>query len=413
MIEELREEVLKRLDISREVKDEEILECIDEVITKKSREEYLSLSVRRQLRKNIFDSLRRLDILQELLDDTEITEVMVNGYQDIFVERKGEMERVALQFASKERLADIIQQIASKVNRRVNEASPIVDARLEDGSRVNIVLDPVAMNGPIVTIRKFFKEAITMKHLVEWQTITQETADMLKEMVIAGYNIFICGGTGSGKTTFLNAMSNFIPSKERIITIEDSAELQIAGVENLVRMETRNATTEGVEEIRIRDLIKASLRMYPKRIILGEVRGEEAFDLLQAMGTGHDGSMSTGHGNSCKDMLQRLETMVLMGIEMPILAIRGQIVSGIDILIHLGRLRDKSRKVLEVAEVLPLEDGEYRINVLYSFQERGEEKGKVIGELVGSRGRLKQIQKLKNAGIYWEEWGADENKEGK
>ena len=413
MIEELREEVLKRLDISREVKDEEILEYIDEVITKKSREEYLSLSVRRQLRKNIFDSLRRLDILQELLDDTEITEIMVNGYQDIFVERKGEMERVALQFASKERLADIIQQIASKVNRRVNEASPIVDARLEDGSRVNIVLDPVAMNGPIVTIRKFFKEAITMKHLVEWQTITQETADMLKEMVIAGYNIFICGGTGSGKTTFLNAMSNFIPSKERIITIEDSAELQIAGVENLVRMETRNATTEGVEEIRIRDLIKASLRMYPKRIILGEVRGEEAFDLLQAMGTGHDGSMSTGHGNSCKDMLQRLETMVLMGIEMPILAIRGQIVSGIDILIHLGRLRDKSRKVLEVAEVLPLEDGEYRINVLYSFQERGEEKGKVIGELVGSRGRLKQIQKLKNAGIYWEEWGADENKEGK
>ena len=354
-----------------------------------------------------------MDILQELLDDTEITEIMVNGYQDIFVERKGEMERVALQFASKERLADIIQQIASKVNRRVNEASPIVDARLEDGSRVNIVLDPVAMNGPIVTIRKFFKEAITMKHLVEWQTITQETADMLKEMVIAGYNIFICGGTGSGKTTFLNAMSNFIPSKERIITIEDSAELQIARVENLVRMETRNATTEGVEEIRIRDLIKASLRMYPKRIILGEVRGEEAFDLLQAMGTGHDGSMSTGHGNSCKDMLQRLETMVLMGIEMPILAIRGQIVSGIDILIHLGRLRDKSRKVLEVAEVLPLEDGEYRINVLYSFQERGEEKGKVIGELVGSRGRLKQIQKLKNAGIYWEEWGADENKEGK
>ena len=236
---------------------------------------------------------------------------------------------------------------------------------------------------------------------------------MLKEMVIAGYNIFICGGTGSGKTTFLNAMSNFIPSKERIITIEDSAELQIAGVENLVRMETRNATTEGVEEIRIRDLIKASLRMYPKRIILGEVRGEEAFDLLQAMGTGHDGSMSTGHGNSCKDMLQRLETMVLMGIEMPILAIRGQIVSGIDILIHLGRLRDKSRKVLEVAEVLPLEDGEYRINVLYSFQERGEEKGKVIGELVGSRGRLKQIKKKKNAGIYWEEWGADENKEGK
>lgn len=236
---------------------------------------------------------------------------------------------------------------------------------------------------------------------------------MLREMVIAGYNIFICGGTGSGKTTFLNAMSNFIPSKERIITIEDSAELQIAGIENLVRMETRNATAEGAEEIRIRDLIKTSLRMYPKRIILGEVRGEEAFDLLQAMGTGHDGSMSTGHGNSCKDMLQRLETMVLMGIEMPILAIRGQIVSGIDILIHLGRLRDKSRRVLEVAEVLPLEKGEYRINVLYSFQERGEEKGRVIGELVGSRGRLRQIQKLKNAGIYWEEWGDDENKERK
>lgn len=408
MLEELREEVLRRLDISREVTDEEIWECIDEIITKKSREEYLALNRRSQLRKSIFASLRRLDILQELLDDDDITEIMVNGYQNIFVEKKGRMQKTLLEFSSKDRLADIIQQIAAKVNRRVNEASPIVDARLEDGSRVNIVLDPIAINGPIVTIRKFPKEAITMQHLIQWAAITQEAADMLREMVIAGYNIFICGGTGSGKTTFLNAMSNFIPPEERIITIEDSAELQIAGVENLVKMETRNATAEGVKEIRIRDLIKTSLRMYPNRIVLGEVRGEEAFDLLQAMGTGHDGSMSTGHGNNCKDMLQRLETMVLMGMDMPILAIRGQIVSAIDILVHLGKLRDKSRRVLEVAEVLPLENGEYKINTLYSFQERGEEKGKVLGELTGSRNRLKQIQKLKNAGIYWEEWDAKE-----
>ena len=402
MIEKIRKEVLNRLDQTRELTDKEIWSCIDEVIVQFSKTEYFPLSGRSQVRKGVFDSLRRLDILQELLEDDNITEIMVNGCKDIFVERQGNMEKLDKHFISQERLSDVIQLMVAKVNRRVNEASPIVDSRLEDGSRVNVVLNPVAINGPIVTIRKFPKNPITMDMLVAWEAISREAADMLKDMVAAGYNIVVCGGTGSGKTTFLNAMSDFIPKEERIITVEDSAELQIKGVSNLVKLETRNATTEGDHSISIRDLIRTSLRMRPDRIIVGEVRGEEAVDLLQSMNTGHDGAMSSGHSNSPLDMLRRLETMVLMGLDMPIQAIRGQITSAVDILIHLGRMRDKSRRVLEISEVLPLRNNNYQLNKIFWFEEIGQEEGRVIGKLSGGKERLKNKQKLVMAGINWE-----------
>lgn len=411
MIERIRGEVLNRLDQTRELTDGEILSCIDEVIVQYSKREYLPLSKRSQMRKGVFDSLRRLDVLQELLEDTEITEIMVNGCEDIFIERKGSIEKIDRRFVSRERLSDVIQLMVAKVNRRVNEASPIVDSRLEDGSRVNVVLNPVALNGPIVTIRKFPKEPVTMEMLIRWEAVSREAADMIRDMVAAGYNILVCGGTGSGKTTFLNAMSDFIPKEERIITIEDSAELQIKGVPNLVRMETRNATAEGEHSISIRDLIRTSLRMRPDRIIVGEVRGEEAVDLLQSMNTGHDGAMSSGHSNSSMDMLRRLETMVLMGMDMPIQAIRGQIASAVDILIHLGRLRDKSRRVLEIAEVLPLKEGDYQLNRIFWFEETGWKEGRVIGHLSGGKERLKNRQKLVMAGIQWEAAGAVEDGE--
>ncbi|MBP3543270.1 MAG: CpaF family protein, partial [Lachnospiraceae bacterium] len=368
MIEKVRREVLERLDQTRELADEEIWECIDEVIVWYSKKEHIALDKRSQMRKGVFDSLRRLDVLQELLENEEITEIMVNGCEDIFIEKKGCIEKLDRRFVSQERLSDVIQLMVAKVNRRVNEASPIVDSRLEDGSRVNVVLNPIAINGPIVTIRKFPKTPITMDMLIEWGAISEEAATMLRDMVEAGYNIMVCGGTGSGKTTFLNAMSDFIPKEERIITIEDSAELQIKGVPNLVRMETRNATADGEHSITIRDLIRSSLRMRPDRIIVGEVRGEETVDLLQSMNTGHDGAMSSGHSNSSMDMLHRLETMFLMGMDMPIQAIRGQIASAIDILIHLGRLRDKSRRVLEIAEVLPLTEAGYQLNRIFWFE---------------------------------------------
>lgn len=402
MIEKIRSEVLERLDQTRELTDEEIRDCIDEVIIKYSKSEYLPLPERSRMKKGVFDSLRRLDILQELLEDEDITEIMVNGCEDIFIERRGCLEKLNRHFVSAERLSDVIQLMVAKVNRRVNEASPIVDSRLEDGSRVNVVLNPVALNGPIVTVRKFPKHPVTMEMLIAWEAVSREAADMLKDMVRAGYNIVVCGGTGSGKTTFLNAMSDFIPKEERIITIEDSAELQIKGVPNLVRLETRNATVEGEHSISIRDLIRASLRMRPDRIIVGEVRGEEAVDLLQSMNTGHDGAMSSGHSNSAVDMLRRLETMVLMGLDMPIQAIRGQIVSAVDILIHLGRLRDKSRRVLEIAEVLPLEGGSYQTNSIYWFEETAQEEGRIIGHLSGGKERLQNRQKLAMAGIDWE-----------
>ncbi len=402
MIERIREEVLNRLDQTRELTDEEIWSCIDEVIIQFSKKEYFPLSRRSQIRKGVFDSLRRLDILQELLEDEEITEIMVNGCEDIFIEKKGCLEKTNRRFVSPERLSDVIQLMVAKVNRRVNEASPIVDSRLEDGSRVNVVLNPIAINGPVVTIRKFPGNPVTMDMLIAWKAISREAADMIKDLVAAGYNIMVCGGTGSGKTTFLNAMSDFIPKEERIITIEDSAELQIRGVLNLVRMETRNATAEGEHSISIRDLIRASLRMRPDRIIVGEVRGEEAVDLLQSMNTGHDGAMSSGHSNSSMDMLRRLETMVLMGMDMPIQAIRGQIASAIDILVHLGRLRDKSRRVLEITEVLPLKDDDYQLNQIFWFEETAQEEGKIIGNLSGSKKQLKNRQKLLMAGIDWE-----------
>lgn len=402
LVETLREEVLEGLDRGRELTDEEILKSIDMVLVRRCKEIHIPLSIRNQVRKGIFDSLRRLDVLQELLEDDEITEIMVNGYDRIFIEKNGSISRIHRHFPSKERLGDVIQLMVAKVNRRVNEASPIVDSRLEDGSRVNVVLSPIAINGPAVTIRKFPKNPITMEQLIRWQAVSKEAADMLRDLVIAGYNIFVCGGTGSGKTTFLNAMSEFIPKEERLITIEDSAELQIRGIDNLIRMETRNATAEGEHQVTIRDLIRTSLRMRPSRILIGEIRGKEAIDLLQAMNTGHDGTMSTGHANSALDMLSRLETMVLMGMDMPMQAVRGQIVSAIDIMVHLGRLRDKTRRVLEIVEMLPLKEEKYQLNTLYCFEETGEEEHGMTGKLTGDKSRLLNTGKLKKAGIHWE-----------
>lgn len=401
-METLRQQVLERLDHTREATDEEIYDCIDEVLIQESKKTYLPLKTRLQLRKSVFDSLRRMDVLQELLENSEITEIMVNGYETIFVEEQGQIRRLEAQFLSKERLCDVIQQIVARTNRRVNEASPIVDSRLEDGSRVSVVLDPIAINGPILTIRKFSDHPVTMQDLLEWNALNEEMAELFSDLVHAGYNIFVCGGTGSGKTTFLNAISNYI-KEERVITIEDSAELKLSSVENLVRLETRNKNTEGENEITIRDLIRSSLRLRPDRIIVGEVRGEEALDLLQAMNTGHDGSLSTGHGNSPQDMLNRLESMVLMGVDMPISAIRAQIASAIDILVFLGRLRDCSRKVLEIVEVTGYENGEIQINPLYRFVEIGQEKGRIQGEWQGSKKRLKMRKKLSAAGICWDE----------
>ena len=325
---------------------------------------------------------------------------MINGPEHIFIEKNGKLSRFELKFESKEKLDDVIQQIVAACNRVVNEASPIVDARLENGARVNVVLAPVALNGPIVTIRRFPDEPITMKKLISFGSIPEEVCVWLEKLVRARYNIFISGGTGSGKTTFLNALSNYIPKEERIITIEDSAELQILNIPNIVRMETRNANVEGCKEISIRDLIKASLRMRPDRIVVGEVRGGEAFDMMQCLNTGHDGSMSTGHANSSKDMLSRLENMILMGMDLPLNAIRQQIASGIDIIIHLGRLRDKSRKVLEIVEVLGFENENIELKTLYKFEETGEdENGRILGVLQ-QKGELEYVDKLKTAGIY-------------
>lgn len=347
--------------------------------------------------REIFYSIRRLDILEELTEDPSVTEIMINGPDNIFIEKAGRIIRWDKTFESKDKLDDIIQQIVAACNRTVNESSPIVDARLRGGERVNVVLAPVALNGPIVTIRRFPDKPISMDDLMRFGAISDEVVTFLKSLVEAKYNIIISGGTGSGKTTFLNALSNFIPKDERLITIEDSAELQILGVENLVRLETRNANVEGCKEITIRDLIKSSLRMRPDRIIVGEVRGGEALDMISAMNTGHDGSLSTGHANSARDMLSRLETMILMAMDLPLSAIRGQLSSGIDIIVHLGRLRDKSRKVLQVAEVLGMENDEIQLNMLYEFQEEGEENGRIKGRLV-SKGQLKSDTKLRAAG---------------
>lgn len=364
----------------------------------------LTVNKRCEVKKELYDSIRGMDILEELLEDKDITEIMINGYRDIFIEKYGCIERYSGSFSSKERLEDVIQQMVSGVNRRVNEASPIVDSRLNDGSRVNVVLCPIALNGPIVTIRKFPKQRITMEKLIEIGSVTKEAAEFLRLLVISGFNIFISGGTGSGKTTFLNALSNFIPSDERVITIEDSAELQLQNIENLVKLEARQANVEGENGISIRELIKSSLRMRPDRIVVGEVRGAEALDMLQAMNTGHDGSLSTGHANSPKDMLSRLETMVLMGMDMPLSAIKSQIASGIDIIVHLGRLRDKSRKVLEIVEVTGYGNMEILTNVLYKFEETKfmNNNGLVCGRLIWQGTGMKNIEKLLNAGFYEE-----------
>ena len=359
--------------------------------------EYLPLNVKTALGRELFNAFRKLDLLEEFLEDDEITEVMINGTQNIFYEKKGRIFQSDKRFLSKEKLEDVIQQIVAGANRLVNEASPIVDARLADGSRVNVVLAPIALNGPIVTIRKFPTESITMKQLIAWNSISEEVAEFLALLVEAGYNIFISGGTGSGKTTFLNALSQYIPKDERIITIEDNAELRILDVPNLVSLEARNANVEGTGEVTIRQLIKSALRMRPDRIIVGEVRSAEAIDMLQALNTGHDGSLSTGHANSPEDMLSRLETMVLMGMELPLTAIRRQIASGIDVIVHLGRLRDKSRKLLEVSEVMDYREGEIHLQTVYRYEETGEENGKIQG-VWEKKGELKHTGKLLAAG---------------
>jgi pilus assembly protein CpaF len=367
--------------------------------------------------KQIFFELRRLNVIQELLEEEDITEIMINGTENIFIEKGGSLYQWEKHFSDIQILEDIIQRIVAGCNRVVNEANPIVDARLEDGSRVNIILSPIALNGPIITIRKFSKKPMTMENLISFGAISKEAVKFLEKLVVAGYNILISGGTGSGKTTFLNALSQCIPKEERVITIEDSAELQLNDTPNLVRLETRNANVEGCNPIPIKTLIKASLRMRPDRIIVGEVRGEEAVDMIQAMNTGHDGSLSTGHANTAKDMLSRLETMMLMGIDLPLLAIRRQIVSGVDILIHLGRVRDKSRKVLEIVEVLDMVDGDINLRTLFSFEEEGKEENnqgasvtektilenrvaeiKVFGSLKKKKELVNQ-EKLKRAGL--------------
>ena len=390
--------VFERLDFSRQMSDEEIKEIIDELIIARSKECIIGLKDRGKLRQELFYSIRKLDILQELIDDSDVTEIMVNGMEEIIIENSGQIMGYGMRFESREKLEDVIQRIAAGCNRTVNEASPIVDARLENGARVNVVLSPVALNGPILTIRRFPDKPIGMNDLIGWGSITEEAVSFLSKLVRAKYNIFISGGTGSGKTTFLNALSTYIPEDERIITIEDNAELQIQNIPNLVRMETRNANVEGCKPIGIRDLIKTSLRMRPDRIIVGEVRGGEAIDMMQCLNTGHDGSMSTGHANSSRDMLSRLETMILMGMELPLTAIRQQIASGLDVIVHLGRLRDKSRKVLEIAEIEGMEGGEIKIRPLYEVVEAGEEEGKVRGMLVKKQ-ELKEGAKLRAAGI--------------
>ena len=395
----LRQMVQERLDYGRDYTDEEVEDTIDEVLMEQENLELCSVELRRRLRKELFDSLRRLDILQIFVDDSSVTEIMINGLDHIFVERDGQLQELDRAFDSMEKLQDVIQQIVAGCNRVVNEASPIVDARLSTGARVNIVMSPIALNGPIITIRRFPDKPITMQKLIAMETISPEAADFLKTLVKAGYNIFVSGGTGSGKTTFLNVLSGFIPPEQRIITIEDSAELQLQGIPNLVRLETRNGNAEGCREIGIRELIRSSLRMRPDRIIVGEVRGAEAIDMLQCMNTGHDGSMSTGHANSAADMLSRLENMVLMGMDLPLPAIRNQIASGVDIIVHLGRIRDKSRKVLEITEVVGCENGEIRLNPLYCFEELGESsEGTVVGKLQ-KKGGLLHEGKLKAAGL--------------
>ena len=364
---DIRQELMRELDQEAEWSAVQILEKIDDLVLLRTRRSSLTVNEKEQLRKELFYSVRKLDILQELLEDDQVTEIMVNGYENIFLEKQGKRMRWDRKFVSKEKLEDVIQQIAGKCNRVINENFPIVDARLENGSRVNAVVYPVALEGPILTIRRFPDHPITMEWLLKQESITMEAAEFLERAVAAGYSILIGGGTSSGKTTFLNALSNYIPKDERIITIEDSAELQIQGIDNLVRLEAKPANMEGNKEITIRDLIRTALRMAPDRIVVGEIRGAEAIDLLQAWNTGHSGSLGTAHANSSKDMISRVETMVLMGMSLPLEAVRRQIASGIDLMVHLGRQKDKSRKVLEITEVLGYENGEVKLQTLFQW----------------------------------------------
>ena len=402
-IDELKQFVTENFPLSR-MSNEELEENIEALVSERLGVQYCSIEQRVSIVQQIYSSIRGFGLLDTILTDDTITEVMINGPDHIFIEQKGHLFRLDKHFESERRLEDIIQRIVGLAGREVNQANPICDTRLSDGSRVNVVLPPIALCGPTLTIRKFSKTPMTREKLIEYESLTQDIADKLELLVKAKYNIFISGGTGSGKTTFLNALSNYIPKDERVITIEDSAELQIAGIDNLVSLETRNANVAGAGEITIRDLIKSSLRMRPERIIVGEVRGGEALDMLQAMNTGHDGSLSTGHANSTEDMLSRLETMVLQGAAgLPLDAIRQQIASAVDIIIHLSRLRDKSRKTVEITEVLGLEDGRIKLNPLYVFEEdENSTLEKVSGSLKRTNNRLVNDYKLKLSGLYTE-----------
>ena len=396
---EIQEELLRELEQGVSFSDEQMQDEIEIRVLKRGQMEYLTIEEKMELVKKIFNSVRRLDVLQELLEDPDITEIMINGPDHIFIEKGGRLLDSGKKFPSQAKLEDVIQQIVSKVNRVVNEASPIVDVRLLDGSRVNVVLPPVALDGPVMTIRRVPENPFDMDKLLELGSITEEAAVFLRTLVEARYNIFISGGTGSGKTTFLNALSNYIPSTERIVTIEDSAELQIQNIANLVRLETRNANLEGKNEITVRDLVRSALRQRPDRIIIGEIRDAAVIELLSAMNTGHDGSISTGHANSPVDMLRRLETLVLTGMDIPLQAVRSQIASAIEIVVQLGRLRDKSRKVLEIDEVCGIEDGEIVLRPLYKFQEtKGSSKEHVKGHLVATDHRRANRDKLIMAG---------------
>lgn len=398
-VEKIRVKVLDTCDFAM-LSDEELTEAISKCIDMEFSHIYMSIAEKADIGDQVFSLIRGLGLLDSIIHDDAITEIMINGYKDIFIEKAGKVSRLNEEFEDEKKLEDVIQKIVGNAGREVNEANPIVDTRLQDGSRVNVVLPPISLKGPIVTIRKFSKEPMTIKKLIEYGSLSKEIAEVLEILVRAKYNIFICGGTGSGKTTFLNAISNYIPSDERVITIEDSAELQITNVDNLVSLETRNANTAGVGAITIRDLIKSALRMRPERIVVGEVRGAEALDMLQAMNTGHDGSLSTGHANSTNDMLSRLETMVLTGAEgLPLEAVRQQIASAVDIIIHLSRLRDRSRKTMEITEVAGYENGKILLNPLYQFEEdENTTVEKVSGSLNRTKNKLIHTTKLQIAG---------------
>ncbi|WP_374706624.1 CpaF family protein [Paenibacillus sp. J2TS4] len=404
LIREIRHRIAEQLDYSEAKSDEELVEMIEEEVF--SSDSAIGWTAREKAYaiRRLYHSFRGLDVLQPLIDDKTISEIMINSHREIFIEKAGQVTSCPTVFEDSQKLEDIIQSIVSKVNRVVNESSPIVDARLPDGSRVNVVLPPIALKGPTMTIRKFPDKPMTMDDLVDRGALTEEAAELLAMLVKAKYNIFIGGGTGSGKTTFLNALSDFIPPDERIITIEDSAELQIKTVPNLVSLETRNANTEGKGEIGIRDLIRTSLRMRPNRIIVGEVRGAEALDMLQAMNTGHEGSISTGHSNSSSDMISRLETMVLSGADLPLDVVRKQIASAIDIMVHLTRLRDKSRRVTEISEVTGMRGGEVQLKPLFLFREEGSEKGSVTGTLQPTGNRISRTGKWYSAGFSDVRW---------